>query len=186
MSNERECLARQWAENFKADILYDATMDELAAASEHILATTNPPTMDKVAWDVEKHVLAGARLHTDNDEQVDVVMLAKDVSIIDYATLDGKPGYEHCSYFTPNGKRYELLEVTDKPECPETLSTLEDYENAPIWTIVTTPVLGLVYLKVLDGKWVATACTVKLDSIDLVEGNPGDSTMSVLRWGLGD
>ena len=180
MSNEK--LARQWAESRNPNSL----SEDARAAREYILATTTPQTMADEEWSDEKHVLAGATLLTDNDEQVDVVMLAKDISIIDYTTLDGKHGYEHCSYFTPNGKRYELREVTDTPEHPETLRTLEDYENAPIWTIVTGPVLGPAYLKVLDGKWVATACTVKLDSIDLVEGNPGDSTMSVLRWGWGE
>ena len=62
-------------------------------------------------------------------------MLAKDVSIIDYTTLDGKHSYEHCSHFTPNGKRYKLVEVT-VDEHPETLTTLEDYEDAPAGTIV--------------------------------------------------
>ena len=180
MSNEK--MARRWAESRNPNSL----SEDARAARAYILDHTAPQSMADVKWDAEKHVLAGATLLTDNDEQVDVVMLAKDISIIDYTTLDGKRGYEHCSYFTPNGKKYELVEVTGKPDHPETLTTVEDYENAPIWTIVTAPVLGLVYLKVLDGKWVATACTVKLDSIDLVEGNPGDSTMSVLRWGLGE
>lgn len=184
MSNERERLAREWAESVNPKM----PNEYVCAARDHILDTTTPPTMEEVEWDAEKHVLAGATLLTNNDEQVDVVMLAKDLSLIEYATMGGEYGYEHYSYFTPNGKKYELREVgaAEAPEHPETLSTLEDYENAPIWTIVTGPALGLVYLKILDGKWVATACTVKLDSIDLVEGNPGDSTMSVLRWGLGE
>lgn len=152
MSNERERLAREWAENFKADILYDATMDELAAASEHILATTPEPTMANVEWNAEKHVLAGATLLTDNDQQMDVVMLAKDVSIIDYATLDGKPGYDHCCYFTPNGKKYELREVTDGPEHPETLTTVEDYRRALLGTIVAGEVSS-AWQKTADG-WV--------------------------------
>lgn len=178
MSNERECLARQWAENFKADILYDATMDELAAASEHILATTNPPTMDKVAWDVEKHVLAGARLHTDNDEQVDVVMLAKDVSIIDYTTLDGKHSYEHCSHFTPNGKRYKLVEVT-VDEHPETLTTEEDYDNAPEGTVASMKGTNSVWVKGREKWWHGDYSHTDSYHMD-------DVPREVLRWGWGE
>lgn len=143
MSNERKRLAREWAESVNPKM----PNEYVCAARDHILATTTPPPMDEVEWDTEKHVLAGATLLTNNDEQVDVVMLAKDVSLIEYATLGGEYGYEHYSYFTPNGKRYELVEVTDtpaqadepepsEPEHPETLSTLEDYENAPVGTIV--------------------------------------------------
>ena len=107
MSNEK--LARQWAESRNPNSL----SEDARAARAYILDHTTPQSMADVEWDAEKHVLAGATLLTDNDEQVDVVMLAKDVSIIDYTTLDGKRGYEHCSYFTPNGKKYELVEVTE-------------------------------------------------------------------------
>ena len=180
MSNERERLAREWA----TSTLPRGDAKTLAAI-EHIMATTEEPTMADVGWSDEKHHLAGATLLTGSD-RTDVVMLAESGNGIYFATSDWGLGWEPHYYLAPNGKRYELVEVTDKPEHPETLSTLEDYENAPIWTIVTGPVLGPAYLKVLDGKWVATACTVKLDSIDLVEGNPGDSTMFVLRWGWGE
>ena len=87
-----------------------------------------------------------------NDEQVDVVMLGRDVSIIEYVTLDGKPGYDHCCYFTPNGKKYALREVTDKPEHPETLSTAEDYENAPEGTIVALQGASAAWVKD-GGEW---------------------------------
>ncbi|PZO97669.1 MAG: hypothetical protein DI609_12610 [Corynebacterium urealyticum] len=188
MSNERERLAREWA-LMELDNAGEFSDKGRIAAAEHIMATTKDPTMEGVEWD-DKHFLAGATIN-EGDSAKEMVMCGftrdGEIYVVEPNPRCGKRGYwpMPCE-LTPNGKKYELVEVTNQPEHPETLSTLEDYENAPIWTIVTGPALGLVYLKVLDGKWVATACTVKLDSIDLVEGNPGDSTMSVLRWGLGE
>lgn len=171
-------MIRGWAESVVSAPVGSREEAEVLAA-EHILATTNPPTMDKVAWDVEKHVLAGARLHTDNDEQVDVVMLGKDVSMIEYATLDGKPGFEHCSYLTPNGKRYELREVTDKPSNPETLTTVEDYRTAPVGTIAVD-LNGYPWLKINSAIWVSRR----------LEFSPQTMSMhgphSVLRPGWGE
>ena len=182
MSNERERLARQWAEKVKSvpEVNYGP---EANAAADHILATTTKPTMDEVEWDAEKHVLAGATLFTNNDEQVDVVMLAKDVSMIDYATLDGKHGYEHCSYFTSNGKKYRLVEVTDKPEHPETLTTVEDYEDAPTGTVVSVP-SGLVLMKEWKGTWRAAGLTYPLENEVLADSS--DIPAIVLRWGWGE
>lgn len=68
---------------------------------------------------------------------------------------------------------------------PTTLTTWEDYDNAPPETIVTYADGGRAYMKGHDGKWGATACTIRFDSSDLVEGNPGDSTTLILRWGDG-
>ena len=175
MSNEK--MARRWAESRNPNSL----SEDARAARAYILDHTAPQSMADVEWDAEKHVLAGARLHTDNDEQVDVVMLGKDVSMIDYATLDGKPGYEHCSYFTPNGKRYELLEVTDKPECPEhpeTLTTLEDYENAPEGTVVAA---GRVWVKYETGDWRTTKM-----SWWRMDHHMKGAERRVLRWGWGE
>lgn len=188
MSNERERLAREWAEGVVAMPSGHHDEGEIAAA-EHVMATTTEPTMTDVEWN-DKHFLAGATIN-EGDSAIEMVMCGftrdGEIYVVEPNPGCGKRGYWPMpGELTPNGKRYELVEVTNQPEHPETLSTLEDYENAPIWTIVTGPALGLVYLKILDGKWVATACTVKLDPIDLVEGNPGDSTMSVLRWGLGE
>ena len=176
MSNETARLAREWAESVNPKM----SNEYVCAARDHILVTTPEPTMDEVEWDAEKHALAGATLLTDNDEQVDVVMLAKDVSIIDYATLGGEYGCEHCSHFTPNGKRYELREVTDGPEHPETLTTLEDYENAPVGTVVSMP-SGLVLMKEWKGTWRAAGLTYPLETETLVDSS--DTPAIVLRWG---
>ena len=140
MSNNTARLARQWAEKY---LRYADELDseELYAAAQIVKANTTPPTMDEADWDEEKHALTGALVDVGGGP-VDVVMLAGSVDGIDYATLDGKFGYEPRYYFTPNGKKYELREVTDKPEHPETLRTLEDYENAPEGTIAAS-----------NGKW---------------------------------
>lgn len=168
-------LARQWAESVNPKM----PNEYVCAARDHILATTNPLTMADVEWKAEKHVLAGARLHTDNDEQVDVVMLAKDLSLIEYATLGGGYGYEHYSYFTPNGKKYELREVTGKPGHPEVLSTVEDYRTAPVGTIAADP-NGYPWLKVNSAIWESRS----------LEFSPQTMFMhgphTVLRWWWGE
>lgn len=179
MSNERERLAREWAESVNPKM----PNEYVCAARDHILATTKEPTMADVEWDAEKHVLAGATLLTNNDEQVDVVMLAKDVNLIDYATMGGEYGYEHCSYFTPNGKEYELREVTDEPENPETLVTGQDYENAPTGTVVSMP-SGLVLMKEWKGAWRAAGLTYPLENEVLADSS--DNPAIVLRWGWGE
>lgn len=129
MSNERERLARQWAENFKADILYDATMDELAAASEHILATTTPLTMADVEWDDKKHFLAGAT-HKETNAPLVMIGPAMRDKTTDCVALSLNCGYQVENHnLTPNGKRYELVEVTDKPENPvePSTKTMDEY-----------------------------------------------------------
>lgn len=133
MRSEQERLAREWAESKLAMPTGHLDADVLAAA-EHILATTTKPTMADVEWDEEKHALTGAVVDVGGGP-VQVVMLVGSVDGIDYVTLDGKFGYEPRYYFTPNGKKYRLVEVT-ADEHPETLETLEDYENAPQGTIV--------------------------------------------------
>lgn len=173
MSNERERLARELAESVNPKMLNEY----VCAARDHILATTNPPTMADVKWDAEKHVLAGATLLTDNDEQVDVVMLAKDLSLIEYATMGGEYGYEHYSYFTPNGKKYELREATGG-EHPETLTTVEDYKNAPVGTVVEGE--GKLPWTRLEYVWKETAGDVQNDV-----GMAG-TERRVLRWGWGE
>lgn len=131
MSNERERLARQWAVDCQGEGKLPAYGIAAQAAADHILATTTEPTMDEVEWNEDTHALTGAVVDVGSGP-VDVVMLAGSVDGIDYATLDGKFGYEPRYYFTPNGKRYELCEVTDKPEHPvePSTKTMDEYTMA--------------------------------------------------------
>ena len=130
MSNERERLAREWAEDCQGEGKLPAYGIAAQAAAEHILATTPEPTMEGVQWDDEKHHLAGATLPHGGE----VVMMWPD----NYGTghIIAKEGEWPPDQLTPNGKRYKLVEVTDQPEHPDVLKTVEDYENAPVGTIV--------------------------------------------------
>ena len=174
-------LAREWAQTTQPK--GDA---KTRAAIEHIMATTTEPTMADVEWDDEKHYLAGATSEIDNSE---CVMLAPRNGMI----LNAKPGNDRVSLtssgaLTPNGKRYELREVgatvssgenvgPDQPQHPATLSTEEDYENAPEGTVVASP----------DGfAWTKD----RVDSWEHPDAWSDDRDMAVsrkvLRWGWGD
>lgn len=176
MSNERERLAREWAESKLAMPTGHLDADVIAAA-EHILATTTEPTMADVEWDDKKHYLAGATTTTGEV----VVMMRHDTDDTDLIVCDQNAWQPY--QLTPNGKRYELVEVTDKPaqadepEYPETLTTLEDYEGAPDGTIVAVPGWGSVPLLKRGGEWHRDRLT--FESRELTDG----WSMAVLRWG---
>lgn len=172
MSNEN--LARRWAESRNPNSL----SEDARAARAYILDHTTPQSMDEVAWSDEEHALAGAVFDVGGGP-VDVVMLAGSVDGIDYVTLDGKFGYEPRYYFTPNGKKYRLVEVTDKPENPETLSTLEDYENAPEGTIVARGDYA-PYVKRGPNAWTTEYSSLAYDE-DMAR-----APRKVLRWGWGE
>ena len=172
MSNEN--LARRWAESRNPNSL----SEDARAARAYILDHTTPQSMDEVAWSDEEHALAGAVMDIGGGP-IDVVMLAGSVDGIDYATLNGKFGYEPRYYFTPNGKKYKLVEVTDQPEHPETLTTVEDHEDAPIGTVVAATDRR-VWLKNGWGDWEAT----KYPSSRLSRHMAG-TERQVLRWGDG-
>lgn len=158
----RENLARQWAETARHE------GDDLTrAAVEHIMATTTPPTMADVEWDDETHHLAGATTAKGSE----VVMIWRDI----YDALIITDQGEHSSdWLTPNGKRYELRE---KPDHPEVLTTVEDYQNAPYGTIVAGTEPAAVFVKSI-GSWHAAGHTALVECVDL-EG----TRCTVVRWG---
>lgn len=132
MSNNTARLAREWAE-MELDNAGEFSNKGRIAAAEHIMATTTPLTMADVEWDDEKHHLAGAT----TPEGANVVMMWHDDLNTDHIITDKEEWRRE--QLTPNGKRYELREVTDKPDEPNhpaTLTALEDYEDAPEGTIV--------------------------------------------------
>ena len=176
--NETQRLARQWAERAKNSKYFDEYADDAAAAVELVLATTTPLTMADVDWDWEKHYLAGA---TNEIGDVECVMIAPmDGMIVNAELGDGRLVRTSTVALTPNGKRYELREVgaPEQPEHPATLTTLEDYEDAPVGTIVVTSGTSGVLTKV-GGKWKYGAYED--------EYNEGMATFEreVLRWGWG-
>ena len=164
-----EQLARQLAEHVKA---LEVSSPEMTATAERILATTTPPTMADVEWDDEKHYLAGAT--TSNGGSV--VMLWHDDIDTDHIITD------HAEWprdrLTPNGKKYELREVgaPEQPEHPATLVTEQDYENAPVGTVVD-----------MNGKVASRG--VRVWSIAGAEGRFNSEYMfylgegDVIRWG---
>lgn len=166
--NNQEKLAREWAERAKTR---EVSSPEEQAAADHILATTTPPTMADAEWDDEKHNLAGATTPRGND----VVMMwcdDEDTGNIITGSAEWAP-----KDLTPNGKKYELREVMD--EHPETLSTVEDYENAPVGTIVAMSGTASVWRK-LGGKWkrgdYRYANNAEMEGVH----------RTVMRWGWGE
>lgn len=178
-TSDREKLAREWAEDAK-DFPNAEYSVETKAAIEHILATTTPPTMADVEWDHEKHHLAGAVFqNAGTDTTAEVVMFQKDGTgaIVAVDVEDGQPFIGDASKYTPNGKRYELREITE-PDHPEVLETVEDYEDAPVGTVVTLTTGGGVYMKYGTDDWRYTG----------LYGSDTDLNMHVykrrvLRWG---
>ena len=175
MSNERERLAREWAEDCQGEGKLPAYGIAAQAAAEHILATTTPPTMQGVQWEHEKHHLAGATTPAGHD----AVMMWHDVDETGHIITD--LGEWRPDQLTPNGKRYELVEVgaPEEPEHPETLTTVEDYRTAPAGTI-SVDLNGYPWLKVNSAIWESRS----------LEFSPQTMFMhgphSVLRWGWGE
>lgn len=111
MSNERERLARQWAQEYVKWWPEEEASPKLYAAAEHILATTEPETMAGVEWDDEKHYLAGA-IDADGHEVVMLGTVVGTIRVCDVDEVNEKfaPVLEYPKTLTPNGKRYKLVE----------------------------------------------------------------------------
>ena len=126
MRSEQERLAREWAESKLAMPTGHLDADVIAAA-EHILATTSPPTMADVEWDVDEMPGTGAltkhgRLWIMRDDAGDAIeCISPDLAEIASVAKKG---------LTPNGKRYELREITE-PEHPVEPSTKTMDEYSP-------------------------------------------------------
>lgn len=170
MSNEQIRLAREWAKEADSAFLTDRAI----AARDYILATTPEPTMADVEWDWDKHMLAGATLAVDG-ATFEATMLTFEDGFISYVTQSGERGMAFPERLTPNGTKYELREVTDG-EHPETLTTVEDYENAPLGTVVD--IFGTVAIRQKYG-WAVTGYRYKLNNDEMLQQGKG----VVVRWG---
>lgn len=112
---DREKLARQWAEE---ELKRVSGAVGSTAAAEYILEHTAPPTMADAVWDEEKHYLAGA---TNSIGDTECVMIAEAEDMIVHAELgEDRVLLTSPGALTPNGKRYELREITE-PGHPEVL-----------------------------------------------------------------
>lgn len=176
MSNERERLAREWAES---TLSIPTASAHAHAAAEHIMATTKEPTMADVKWDDEKHFLAGAECDVEGTV-ISVVMVGgtRDGEIYS-VDLDENTGFwpMPCD-LTPNGKRYKLVEVTGD-EHPETLTTVEDYRRAHLGTIIAGEVSS-AWQKTVDG-WVLVGDAEPETDLFMAK-----TERTVLRWGWGE
>ena len=184
MSNERERLAREWAEIKLAMPTGHLDADVIAAA-EHILATTTDPlTMADVEWDHEKHYLAGAHLDASNRDAVMLGTWDDMIVVVDVPRESDKSNMSLLvrstkNGVTPNGKRYRLVEDVE-PEHPETLTTVEDYENAPTGTVVTRKGCE-PWAKRDSDDWCITG-----GHKSRMDYHMADSKRDVLRWGWGE
>ena len=189
MSNNTARLARQWAERAKNSKYFDEYADDAAAAVEHVLATTPPPTMADIGWNDAEHYLAGA-VDADGHEVVMLDKLHGNIRVCDVDQMGpGRPVLESPKTITPNGKRYELREVgatvssnenvgPDQPEHPATLFTQKDYEDAPVGTIVAQ-VDGHPWMKAHPIRWESGVKTLPNRDISVIGPH------QVLRWGWG-
>ena len=169
--NNQEKLARKWAE--QVDPRYPAsTLEE--AARDYILTHVPAPTMADIGWDARKHSLAGAVFDNDAGYKRECIMLVHDVGYIHFVDLDGKYGDDAACCFTPNGKRYRLVEDVE-PAHPRTLTSLEDYEDAPWGTIVEERSTGFAFIKVGTSLWRNAASGWGI--------NAPSGSSDVLRWG---
>ena len=179
MTNQ-EKLARKWAECAKDN---EVTSPGMEAAAEYILAHTEPETMADVEWDDE--TMPGTGALTENgdlwimrDDAIDSIdCISPDLVEIAFVA-------KHC--LAPNGKRYELREVTvssnenvadDQPDHPAVLETVEDYKNAPEGTIIAHPA---EHPWVKDERlWRSPMFYKSSQSLALSSNTAG----TVLRWG---
>lgn len=178
--NEDYRKAREWAEEILA--FPETAYPSQSMVAKVLLELLPKQTMADVEWDDDAHHLAGA---TTPDGQ-DAVMMWFDgdeselIMCVDAAWSPGQ--------LTPNGKQYELREVTvssneniglDQPEHPTVLKTEEDFEDAPNGTIVAKSKRS-ASTKFATGEW-GNPHTRECPQY-MAECGP----WTVLRWGWGE
>lgn len=175
MSEDLKASARRWAWEYmlcNAELPEHAQDDEYRAA-QHILATTSPLTMADEDWDEGEHYLAGCM--TQYGEMV--MLRPHGANLLVHDLNSGLTEIWDRDDATPNGKKYELREVTDKH--PETLRTAEDYEDAPVGTIVANSG-RFPLIKRERNVW------ANMFDDTFSNGYLADTSLKVLRWGWGE
>lgn len=179
-TTDREKLARQWAEDYQKnypEFLPESHAAEMVkrakAAADYILEHTEPEIPELNRWD-------GVEM----DGREWVVRSASKTGKLALIASDGSAyAHDFAENVTPNGKKYELREVT-KPDHPEVLKTVEDYENAPEGTIVVTPGEdSMAVQKLDDGKWGIIGVKKLVDAEDCSRASADHGATTVLRWG---
>ena len=170
MSKTQEQIARKWAEN-RMSAKHLTINPTLEAVAEVVLRNTKPETMRDVEWDPKIHRGLGA---TDDHGDEWVMLEWNGAERIVCATPDLEKVHNIDRLnLIQNGKRYELVEETDRPKV---LKSESDYKSAPAGTIVCHSDLLEPMTKIADNNWRYIS-----------EGNTDRSMTScereVLRWG---
>lgn len=178
-------IAREWARRAveSAENAQPVSRGALAAA-RHVLATTTPPTMADIAWDDEVHAGLCAE-HCDGD----VRMIGPDpdnegVIFCHYINAFGPPvtGGLSAENLTPiPGTKIDLTPRRESttPDHPVTLSSVEDYDDAPVGTVVADD--DDVAMKRDTGRWYWAWKNGAFWAEDLADVDVDPCT--VVRWG---
>lgn len=193
MSEDLKAAARRWAYEYMLcnfEIPEHAQDDEYMAA-KYITQCLAPPTMEGLPWDYGRHYLAGATdgehecimispYRHDEESPLEIAAVTSDSSNI--LLLDP-------SDLTPNGKKYELREVTVSPDeevAPEqrdhtdVLRTKDDYFDAPFGSVVA--VAGsFPWIKTLSAGWMRCGSGDVATNFEMAGAG-----RKVLRWGWGE
>lgn len=184
---EQEKLAREWAEHAKNA---EVSSPEQQAAADFILAHTAPPTMADVQWDAREHLgTIGV-----GEDGVEWVMLGRrpDGRVVGITADFQKLRDLRPKWLTPNGKRFRFVEATvssnenvgaGQQDHPDILFEIEDFANAPTFTIICDAEGGPPAVKRTDGTWMFAGMGYQFTNANLAEGS--DEPMQVLRWGRG-
>ena len=184
---DREKLAREWAEYYQGDwpqftpgSRAAELVEKAKAAAEYILEHMAPPTMADMEWDDDIHRGLGAV----DDAGQEWVILQDDDPYISLIGLDLNPVGAKREELTPNGKRYELREITDVPDHLSELLTETDYLDAPIGTIIVVPGEGTTAVQKLDdNEWGIAGIRTRVDAEACARASADHGPGTVLRWG---
>lgn len=160
---------REWARQVMDNPGYTSPFMQTVAKT--MLELLPSQTIADTGFDFDEHHLAGATTR-DGDE---VVMLWQDVDETEQIICDDSAWAPDC--LAPNGKQYELREISE-PDHPETLTTAEDYADAPVGTIAA-PNQCSPYMKYGLIRW------KDMSDDTFSDEDMSGAALKVLRWGWG-
>lgn len=116
---------RRWANWIKTSPHSNCGPGELAVA-DFVLTNTNPATMEDIDCNDEENRGAGATDTITGKTWVMIQDIGDQITCIDF---DMNIRSILASELIPNEKKYMIVEISDNPEHPETLYTVEGYEE---------------------------------------------------------